>query len=487
MLDYSVAMLYLSGKIANNTFTNGTLMVKIVRPAFFNYQQKLKKLLKCTLTFCFIVMQFAAIASAQILIQSKQLLTDEAKDVIVVPQIAINTRAGETLVYWTKYFAPPKLHARIVDANGKTITAQLDLIEDGWSVAPDDVAPVSMVYNPVANEYLLAYSGATPSEPENYYIFVRRFDAAGKPIGTPINVSHDPVTDQFNNNLSPYVYFNPKNAGYILYWFVHAVNDIQGDSFEAKLFLDKQGKRNGPLQKITCCRPEGSGATCSCGIYSSGAYLPSGKKEMLLDLSVNQDSAYYKFAIVNPLLINLNPPFVTVNQQPSVDPIPGTKNLSVWNITPVFLPDGSGFFYYVDTTGIKGQKFDIHGKLSGSPFVAFNSPKQNTSLYWPSAALVTTAKGVRGVLVAAEDPLLDGDASLWAQTLDANGRPLETPKKIYVAPSKTTMKETLMTALLSTPADTSFQFVVYGTVANVPPYGVPLGNQVVKINLSLKP
>jgi hypothetical protein len=482
-------MLYLSGKLVDDAFFTlaSAVMIKMVRTASFNSQQKLKNLLKRTLTFCFVLMQFAAIASAQIHIQSRQLLTDKAKDVIVVPQIATNTQTGETLVYWTKYFAPPALQARIVDANGKTISAQLDLIEDGWSVAPDEVTPVSMVYNPVDNEYLLAYSGSTASEPENFYIFVKRFDASGKPIGAPINVSHDPLTDPFNNNLSPYVYFNPKNGGYILYWFVHAVNDIQGDSFEAKLFLDKQGNRSGPLQKITCCRAEGSGATCSCSIYYTGAYLPNGKKEMLFDLSVNQDSAYYEFAIVNPLLINLNPPFVTVNQQPSVDPIPGTKNLSIWNISPVFLPDGSGFLYYVDTTGIKAQKFDIHGKLSGSSFVAFNPPKQNTSLYWPSAALVTTAKGVRGVLVAAEDQLLDGDASLWAQTLDANGRPLGTPIKIYVAPSKTTMKETLMTALPSTPADTSFQFVVYGTVANVPPYGVPLGNQVVKINLSLKP
>lgn len=443
--------------------------------------------MKRILALGFVLFQLAAIASAQIHVQSKQLLTDAAKDVIVVPQIAPNTQTGETLVYWTKIFDTPQLHARIVDAKGKTITPQLNLIEAGWSVAPDDVSPVSMVYNPVANEYLLAYSGATASEPGNYYVFVKRFDAAGKPIGAPVNVSHDPLTDPFNNNLQPYLYFNPQKGGYILYWFVHAVNDIQGDSFEAKLFLDKQGKRSGPLQKIGCCKPEGNGATCTCSTYYTGAYLPSGKKEMLFGLSVDQDSGYYKYAEVNPLLKNLNPPFVTVNQQPSVDPIPGPANLSIWNISPVFLPDGSGFLYYVDTTGIKGQKFDVLGKLSGSPFVAFNSPKQNTSLYWPSAALVTTAKGVRGVLVAAEDKLLDGGASVWAQTLDANGRPLGTPIKIYAAPSKTTMKETSTTALPSTPADTSFQFVVYGTVASAPPYGVPLGNQVVKINLSLKP
>lgn len=61
----------------------------------------------------------ASIASAQIHVQKKSIFSDKSQDVIVVPQIAKNTRSGDTLVYWTNYLHA-KLYARLVNAKGKT-------------------------------------------------------------------------------------------------------------------------------------------------------------------------------------------------------------------------------------------------------------------------------------------------------------------------------------------------------------------------------
>gem|GEM_PF-6356062 len=58
-----------------------------------------------------------------------------------------------------------------MNRQGKAITKESNLVENGWGFGSDDGALASIAYNPASDEYLLAYSGPDPSGPDDLYIF----------------------------------------------------------------------------------------------------------------------------------------------------------------------------------------------------------------------------------------------------------------------------------------------------------------------------
>ncbi len=70
-------------------------------------------------------------------------------------------------------------------------------------------------------------------------------------------------------------------------------------------------------------------------------------------------------------------------------------------------------------------------KLIGPAYPAFKSPLTNQKLFHPVITFSNGASGIQGIILAAQDPLNnEGNGTIWAQMLNAQGRPLGSPFSI---------------------------------------------------------
>lgn len=149
-------------------------------------------------------------------------------------RIAHNTRDDEFLVVWTAdleegRFQPnhQEIFGQLLDAQGNEIGRDDFRISvagapnTGRSIAPD------VVYNPVANEYLVVWSAASSPVSSTYYayeIYGQRIAADGTEVGAddfPISQfgSTSPADHFLYDALTPRVVFNTVDAEYLVTWY----------------------------------------------------------------------------------------------------------------------------------------------------------------------------------------------------------------------------------------------------------------------------
>src|SRR5262245_42152158 len=118
--------------------------------------------------------------------------------------------------------------------------------------------------------------------------------------------------------------------------------------------------------------------------------------------------------------------------------------------------------YYVDTANVKRRKLNNLGKLAGAPAVAFKSPKNNSKLVFPSISFVSGSGGVRGLLLAVENPFSEtGAAILWAQFLNEAGLPLGNPLKLDTTIATETALATTVVGVPQPPTSEKYRFAAF--------------------------
>ncbi len=424
----------------------------------------------------------AAIAAAQVQLEKKSNILPAQKNFkVLVPQFEFNTQTGDTLIVWIDWGSPnrkDKIVGRIVNASGKTVGKPftiVTLVEN-----PLNSPNLSLAYNPVTNEFLLAYN----DRPNNagYDVYLLRLKPDGRPIGKAIEItSSDPSTANQEHEPTDLV-FNPKTGGYFL-----------SVSFGFYAFVTSSGTLNGPLREIKA----GLGPL----LPRDFALLPSSGKLLVLAHEYTPYSqpiieyGDYSLANVDPSkLKDLQVgDFVKINVNRVLNPAPD-QNRSTFRLLAQSLsfssPD-SPIVYYTDNQSVKGRKINASGELSSPPFVAFNSPVKREQLLFSSAAFSTISGNVRGMLIAVEDEGIDGAASVWAQALNENGKPVGTPQRLYTTGENEKIVDGgEIIALPVKPGESVARFVYYGLLQkrgdfnqSLQWYGV--GSQILKLNISL--
>jgi hypothetical protein len=395
--------------------------------------------------------------------------------------VAFNTRTGETLVYWAKPSSsgtlPPPGVGRLLNAKGIPISKEFEL--PGNHEGLDYVSQI-IGYNPVTNEYLVAYVGQDHTFwGKGIGIYVQRLSAKGIPIGTGTLVGSDPEIFQWEQGPAA-VIFNPKTKGYTVLWFVHRVNDIAGDSTCVGALVTDKGTPASPITTVLANQ----------GWIYGPAYSGSADKLIMAwrDVHYGREEADFWLQAVDPLLSkspsNLG---VKMNSVPlKIEKFRGNP-LDLGTVAPSnisFQSSLTGSVYYPDNTNMKGRSINAQGKLS-APFVAFNKPLANTKLLLPSAAFTMTPKGVRGILLGLRGSSLE-KSSVWAQVLDQNGKPTGTPVEVYkVSENEGVILAAPIYALLSNPTDTVFRFVWFATIAKRGRFGAFESGRILKLTLDL--
>lgn len=431
--------------------------------------------MKRNLFLILLVIQLAAaVASAQIQVRKSAFTPVDAKVNTFIPTVALNTRTGDSLVIWTGYVPPngTGILGRFLNAKGIPITKPVILVNDSSTATGNS----AVTYNPLTNEFLLAYNKSLNNLQAS--IMVLRLTPNGRPVGTAINLTNDPATFPFFNEI-PNVVFNPKTGGYTVVWYLHGDPAVANDSFPFGVVLTDKATVNGPVTKIV------TGLLDKRGYVADIAYLPSGNKLLLLYrvLSEDRTTLDYWLGTLDPMLKNVNPSnFTKINSMP----VSCDTGFALWSLLAgLSFPSAlSGKVYYPDNSNTKGRTINAEGKLLGASIVAFKPPKGNSALHLPSAAFTMTSKGMRGILIGTEDEDPPGAGSTWAQVLDESGKPIGTPIEIN-ASSATEMilQGGEIIALPGKPTDTVFHFVWFATL-----YSERGGHfSILKFNLDLTP
>jgi hypothetical protein len=365
-------------------------------------------------------------------------------------QSALNTRTGQSLVVWQQG-APEEglIFGRVIDPQGKSISPPIPLSTgQGYAGWP------SVAYNPASDEFVVAYFSG-----------MRRIDSTGRPAGEVVNVNCP--------GGNPRVVFNPKSGGYTL--VCHAGGGVVG------YLLTQTLTASGPFPILA---GDADIETWADDI----AYQSSGNKLLVVINKIyrgnldtrSDDTVDYLLATLDPSLNNIKKSnFVKINRAhvPFADRTPDGW-WAPWAARIAFLPDQTAEIYYTDISNVKGRKINIKGKLSGPSFVAFESPKNKTTLSVPSAAFSTNSKGTRGLLIAVQDDVNQLGASAWAQVLDDHGKPAGVPVQVNLALPGSETVQGVIAALPGKQADTVFRFNWYAAEADP-------NNKILKLNLIL--
>jgi hypothetical protein len=142
--------------------------------------------------------------------------------------------------------------------------------------------------------------------------------------------------------------------------------------------------------------------------------------------------------------------------------------------------------YFVDTANVKRRKLNNLGKLTGAAAVAFKSPKNNSNLIFPALSFVNGTGGVRGLLLAVENPFSDtGAATLWGQFLNEAGLPLGDPLKLETTIATETALATTLVGVPQPPASTKYRFAAfYVQAVFVTPNQVFQNSGILELNLN---
>jgi hypothetical protein len=412
------------------------------------------------------ILQFISLAeSQQLQVTKKSLFTKKTGQ---LHSLANNTQTGEQLFVWPKRSVfslvnpePAQILGRIYNSKGTPVTNTLVLAQS----KDKPVNKASVAYNPKLNEYLLIYDNSVDYP---CHLFSLRLDSKGKPIGSSNKITNDPEIQDHCNN-APQVLYNPKTEAYTVFWEVHifAGCSIGRCTYQAGISLTEKGIPKGHSIPIATGFNSPSEVDWYCGYWN---YLSSINKfiGMCSGGGLGFDGVIqgiYFLGTLDPELRNITQSnFAKVNTTPIQVTSPcqcdSSNQLSLTS-------EQSAALYFADSSGIvRGLTINLNGKVTGSPFTAFNAPKTTTKFYLLNASFTNTPKGPRGILIGterqneAEPGRVDGPSFVWAQIVDEAGRPLGKPVQILTVPQDAWVYS-LVGAMIGNAADADFLFSAY--------------------------
>lgn len=404
----------------------------------------------------------ATISLAQVSITRKSIIQPEHSERYINPWsvgYAQNTRTGETLNIWFEWNCDPNgrsctdsnvlLMGRIVDGQGKSISKPLTMISKHQN--PTDVFNCcfsdKVTYNPITNEYLITYAeGYYTADSSFFKILAQRFAADGRPKGNAVDItSRFPERAPYDNKPID-VEFNPATEGYLHFSQRHSV---PADSTTFRFY---------ELLKSNA-QPDGSPVMFNGLAPGDTTFFDSGK---MLTSSLVADGTGGEYVITAIDGSNLNK---LQNLQRQDFTAIGRLSAGLLGAGPIveLNSSDSAIAYFTDDTNVIGQAINSSGKLGGSSFTALNAPGKNSRLLISTVAFATTPKGVIGMLIALDDDgYPNGSVSVWAQALNANGKPVGPSKKIYATSPTERIETNKVFALPFQAGDKGAQFVWYG-------------------------
>lgn len=140
--------------------------------------------------------------------------------------LAASTRSDDTLIVW-EAGSPDggrEIMGRLLDGSGQARTDIVALTTTGaGGDAAADAAEPDVVYNAVADEYLVVWRadpGIAPMTDNEYEIWARRVSATGAPVGTAVRVSEmGPDGDAGYGALTPAVAWSQTAGRYLVTWW----------------------------------------------------------------------------------------------------------------------------------------------------------------------------------------------------------------------------------------------------------------------------
>lgn len=416
----------------------------------------MKMVHRFVLLLMFFLLQFTTtIASAQIQTEKSLLSLEGTKFDHNFPQIALNTRTGNSLVIWTRPTPPQgsaSIVGRILNAKGAAITGMISIVRDplAWLT--------SIAYNPVTNEFLLTYDNSPDSGTDFASVFALRLSANGRPLGSAINISNDPLTAPYSS-IAPKVLFNPKTGGYTAFWTVHGAANVINDSFFVGALLTGKGTNLGAVKNILIQKERRF-------IAQDFAYLPSGDKIVGVyreRMRTNPETWNFYLTTLDPLLENINPDPARLSRITTKSFQITSRDFYKRVVLGSFSDSGAVFF--ADGTNTKERRIDASGKLSGASFNPFKSPAGSKRLASPAVAFTMTSKGLRGIVIGNEDLPLgvgSGGTVTWAQLLNDSGVAIGSAVQINATSIFGSIDNGVIAALPENPADNLARFVWVG-------------------------
>jgi len=393
------------------------------------------------------------------------------------PHFAQNTKTGDTLIVW---FDSPSSSAtddhnpimgRVINGKGKpvgkpfTIVAAPHITQNPFNL-PNFFDSFVVAYNPALNEYLLVYNEGYffPIDGVNqpiFKVFTLRLTAAGHPKGQALDItSSDPALAPFDN-IPASLEFIPKTGGYLL--IENFLGDLRDPPFGWDEFalLKRDGTLDGSFHKIDQFDGGPLPIFRVVQVPIDFAFPISGKFLMVSILDgINHTKTPFDYGVISAdfqKLKTLKPTDLT-----KLEPKALTTGANQ-GLTGLSFPSAdSAVAYFVDKQNIKGRKISLDGKLLGKPFNAFNAPADPTLIFFPSVAFATTSKGSLGLLIAREDDRQASPNTLWAQLLDANGKPNGSSVKLFTTADTERFLDAKLVALPGKPGNKTARFIWYG-------------------------
>lgn len=420
---------------------------------------------------------------AQVQVQKSLMAAKETNVFNANQGSALNTRTGQTLVVWQKLSTTASIIVgRIVNAQGSTASPTITLATTLAAAHP------SVAYNPARNEFMLAYDDNPAVELRKTSVYLQRLNAQGRPSGTPVKVSIDTVSTDLAN-FFPRVLFNPKTNAYTLFWLREITSQAQADDGTNGMvgaLVTPAAVVSGPVVMIQKTVIEGNRLWGP--IPLDAAYQPIANGKVLVVFvqvatGSNASQANYYLATLDPSLNAVTASNIVKINNAVIQLTSGFA----WGARMALFSNLPGFVFFSDSANVKKRKIDLQGKLSGAQTVAFKAPKNNTKMVYPSVAFATNSKGTRGLLLATQDAFREtGEASTWAQLLDANAAPIGAPVRVDVTSATDTALSGNLTALPLKATDTLFRFAGYYTLAQFKAPGQTYENSgIVKLNINV--
>lgn len=426
----------------------------------------------------------AAAGSAQPIQVQKSIYVAKEDNVFQANQVvATNTKTGITLVVWERVISSSsrEILGRLLNARGAPASPRFTLVSDPKASHP------AIIYNPVRNEFLLAYDDNPQIQLTRADTYVMRLNAQGRPAAAAVKVSTDSVSSAMSNYY-PKLAFNSRTSSYVILWLREIVNADQADDGTNGLIgalLTSTGTLNGQgvlLQKTVI-----ESNRLWQPIPQDAAFHPGNGKLLVSYIQIisgtSGTQANYSLGTLDANLTGISSSnFVQVNATPVL-----LSSEFAWSARIAFTTNTAGVLYFVDTNNIQRRKIDASGKLSGASATAFRPPRNNTKLFYPSVAFNEVDSVRRGILLAFENPFsASGAINIWAQILDTNGAPLGPPVKIDTTASNDTAFTSQMIAFPAVKNLTGFRFAAFYTLVQFTSPGQSFQNSgIVKLNLTI--
>lgn len=434
--------------------------------------------------FLILLCQFIAFSlfAQSVRVQKSQLVPIETGVFHANQAAALNTKTGQTLLVWQRLTSSTSnIMGRIVNVQGNPVG---DAFQINTTIA---VSHPDVTYNPVRNEFMVAYDDNPNTQLRVSNIILRRLNGQGHPAAEEVKVTVDAISTTMAN-FFPKLAFNPNTNGYAAVWLREIVNSGQSTSGNNGMVGELISFSGAPGPNVVVLfKTVMEGNRLWGPITMDVRFDPANKKLLVVLVQVLSGTggtqANYSFGTLDPGLSSVtSASFAKINNAP----LQLTQGFA-WGAKLALFDKLPGFVFFTDSANIKRRKIDLQGKLSGAQAVAFKAPKNNTRLVYPSVAFATNAKGTRGVLLATQDAFRDsGQATTWAQVLNSDGLPLGAPSKVDTTGTTDTAISGIMTPMTSKPKDTFFRFTSFYTLVAFTAPGQTFTNSgVVKLNLNV--